>query len=121
MTYHLTSVAKHRHAKRAYEGLRLGTSRISLNSRFAARFDGVRRVRLSYDPQARTICLMPAPTQEGPAGPDIYRISRDARGAGFIYCATLRAVLPAGRYQFVRQTREGYLCRYDPAKPAGKR
>jgi len=121
MTYHLTPMPKHRHAKRTYDGLRLGTSRISLNSRFAARFDGVRRVRLSYDPQARTICLMPSPTQEGPAGPDIYRISRDARGAGFIYCATLRAVLPTGRYQFVEQTPAGYLCRYDPAKPAGKR
>ena len=121
MTYHLTPMPKHRHAKRTYDGLRLGTSRISLNSRFAARLTGVRRVRLSYDPQARTICLMPAPTQKGPAGPDIYRISRDARGAGFIYCATLRAVLPTGRYQFVEQTPAGYLCRYDPAKPAGKR
>jgi hypothetical protein len=121
MNYHLTSVAKHQHAEPTYEGLHLGTSRISLNSRFAARFGGVRRVRLSYDTQARTICLMPAPTQKGPAGPDIYRLSRDARGAGFIYCSTLHVVMPTGRYQFVEQTPAGYLCRYDPAKPAGKR
>jgi hypothetical protein len=121
MNYHLTSVAKHRHPASSYDGLHLGTSRISLSSRFAARFDGVRRVRLSYNTQARTICLMPSPTQEGPAGPDIYWLSRDARGAGFIYCSTLRAVLPTGRYQFVEQTPAGYLCRYDPAKPAGKR
>jgi len=121
MNYHQTSVATHRHAKRTYDGLHLGTSRIHLSQRFAARFDGVRRVRLSYDTQARTICLMPAPTQEGPAGPDIYRLSTDARGAGFIYCSTLRAVLPSGRYPFAEQTPAGYLCRYDPAKPAGKR
>jgi hypothetical protein len=98
MNYHLTPVAKHRYAESSYEGLHLGASRISLNSRFAARFDGVRRVRLSYDPQAGTICLIPAPTQKGPAGPDIYRISRDARGTGFIYCSTLHVVMPIGRY-----------------------
>jgi hypothetical protein len=73
-------------------------------------------VRLSYDTHERTICLMPSPTQEGPAGPDIYRLSRDTRGAGFIYCATLRAVLPAGRYRFVRQTRDGYICTHERAK-----
>jgi hypothetical protein len=77
---------------------------------------GLRRVRLSYDTQARTICLRPLPTQEGPAGPDVYRLSRNARGAGFIYCATLRAVMPAGRYRFVRQTREGYICTHEQAK-----
>jgi hypothetical protein len=75
----------------------------------------------SYDTQARTICLRPSPTQEGPAGPDIYRLSRNARGAGFIYRATLRAVMPKGRYQFTKQTAEGFICRYDPANPAGKR
>jgi hypothetical protein len=116
MTYHLTPMSKQQHPASSYEGLHLGTSRISLNSRFAARFDGVRRVRLSYDPHACTICLMPSQTQEGPAGPDIYRLSRNARGAGFIYCATLRAVLPRGRYRFVRQTREGYICTHEQAK-----
>jgi hypothetical protein len=121
MTYHLTPMSKQQHPASSYEGLHLGTHRIRLNQRFAARVTRVRRVRLSYDTQARTICLMPSPTQEGPAGPDIYRLSRDARGTGFIYCATLHVVLPTGRYQFVEQTPAGYLCRYDPAKPAGKR
>src|SRR5256885_8710196 len=97
---------KHRHAERTYDGLHLGTSRISLNSRFAARLTGVRRVRLSYDPQARTICLMPAQTQS-PAGPDIYRLSQGARGAGFLYCSTLRVVMAGGRDQFVAPTPAG--------------
>src|SRR2546430_12470445 len=99
---------KHRHAERTYDGLHLGTSRISLNSRFAARLTGVRRVRLSYDPQARTLCLMPAQTQS-PAGPDIYRISRDARGAGFIYFSKLRVGVPHGREPFFEQTPPGDL------------
>jgi hypothetical protein len=73
-------------------------------------------VRLSYDTDARIICLRPAQTQKGPAGPDIYRISRDARGKAFIYCATLRAVMPAGRYRLLKQTADGYLCRYDPTQ-----
>jgi hypothetical protein len=82
---------------------------------------GVRRVHLAYDAKARIICITPSKTNKSPAGPDIYRLSRDARGAGFIYCSTLRAVLPAGRYPFVEQTPAGYLCRYDPATPAGTR
>ena len=84
--------------------------------RFGARLGSVRRVRLSYDTHARIICLMPSQTQKGPAGPDIYRISRDSRGTAFIYCATLRAVMRVGRYRFVKQTAEGYICQYDPAK-----
>ena len=48
-------------------------------------------------------------------------MTKNARGVTLIHCSTLRAVMPAGRYQFVRQTREGYICKYDPAKPAGKR
>jgi hypothetical protein len=70
MNYHLTSVAKPRHAKRTYDGLHLGTHRIRLSQRFAARVTGVRRVQLSYDAKARIICLTPSKTQKGPAGPE---------------------------------------------------
>jgi hypothetical protein len=76
---------------------------------------------LSYDTGERIICLMPSQTQKGPAGPDIYRISRDARSRSFIYYSTLHVVMPASRYQIVEQTLAGYLCRYDPEKLAGKR
>jgi hypothetical protein len=114
MNYHLTPMLKHRHAESSYEGLHLGTSRISLNSRFAARFDGVRRVQLSYDATARIICLTPSKTQKGPAGPDTFRMTKNARGVTLIHCSTLRAVMPKGRYRFVTQTAEGYICRHDP-------
>jgi hypothetical protein len=40
MTYHLTPMSKQQHPASSYEGLHLGTSRISLSQRFAARFDG---------------------------------------------------------------------------------
>jgi hypothetical protein len=117
MTYHLTPITKHRHSKLTYDGLHLGTSRISLSRRFAERFDGVRRVRLSYDTAQRTICLRPVKPDTGPAGPDVYRISRNADGAAFIYCATLRAVMPTGRYRFIKQRRDGYICQQDTVKP----
>jgi hypothetical protein len=116
MTYHLKPVTTHQRAASAYDGLHLSTSRLRLSQRFDTRVGSARRVRLSYDPQARMICLMPSPTQTGPAGPDLYRLSRGARGEGFIYCATRRAVMPAGRYRFVCQTRDGYLCTHAPTR-----
>jgi hypothetical protein len=82
---------------------------------------GVRWVQLSYDAKARIICLTPSNTQKGPVGPETFRMTKNARGVTLIHCSTLRAVMPAGRYRFVRQTREGYICKYNPAKPAGKR
>jgi hypothetical protein len=84
MKYHVTPLTKHQHPKSTYEGLHLGVVRVSLSRRFAARLTGVRRVRLSYDPGERTICLMPSQTQTGPAGTSVS--SRRPRGicAGMI-------------------------------------
>jgi hypothetical protein len=73
-------------------------------------------VRLSYDAKAQIICLTPSKTQKGPAGPDTFRMTKNARGVALIHCSTLHAVMLAGRYRFVRQTRDGFICRYDPAK-----
>jgi hypothetical protein len=116
MPYHFTPMTKHHHPESPYDGLHLGTSRIRLSQRFAARFGGVRRARLSYDTAAKTICLTPSDVTEGPAGPDIYRISRDPHGGGSIYCGTLHAVMPAGRYRLLKQTREGYICKHEQAE-----
>jgi hypothetical protein len=121
MTYHLTPMSKQQHPASSYEGLHLGTHRIRLSQRFAARVTGVRRVQLSSDAKARIICLTPSKTQRGPAGPETFRMTKNARGVALIHCSTLRAVMPAGRYRFVRQTREGYICTHEQAKPAGKR
>jgi len=114
-------MAKHRHSKLTYNGLHLGIVRISLSQRFSAHFDGVRRVRLSPDTHARIICLMPSKTQKGPAGPDVFRMTKNARSDMRIHCATLSPVMPIGRYRFVEHTPDGYICRYDPAKPTWKR
>jgi hypothetical protein len=43
-------------------------------------------------------------------------MTKNARGVALIHCSTLRAVMPAGRYRFVRQTREGYICTHEQAK-----
>jgi hypothetical protein len=77
---------------------------------------GVRRVQLSYDAQAKITCLTPSKTTKGPAGPDTFRMTKNARGVALIHCSTLRAVLPAGRYRFVKRTSEGYICKHDLAK-----
>jgi hypothetical protein len=74
------------------------------------------RVRLSCDTHAGIICLMRAQIQKGPAGTDTFRMTKNARGVALIHCSTLRAVMPAGRYRFVRQTREGYICTHEQAK-----
>ena len=116
MTYHLTPMSKQQHPASSYEGLHLGTHRIRLSQRFAVRLTGVRRVQLSYDAKARIICLTPSKPQKGPAGPDTFRMTKNARGVALIHCSTLRAVMPAGRYRFVRQTREGYICTHEQAK-----
>jgi hypothetical protein len=121
MTYHLTPMSKQQHPASSYEGLHLGTHRIRLSQRFAARLTGVRRVQLSCDAKTRIICLTPSKTQKGPAGPDTFRMTKNARGVALIHCSTLRAVRTTGRYRFVRQTREGYICTHEQAKPAGKR
>jgi hypothetical protein len=121
MKYHLKPVQRYRKLEPSYEGLHMGTHRIRLTQRFADRFSGIRRVRLSYDAKARVICLSASKTHKGPAGPDIYRISRDARGVAFIYCSTLSRVMPHGRYRFVRQTAEGYICTHDLTTRAGKK
>jgi hypothetical protein len=40
MTYHLTPMSKQQHPESSYEGLHLGTHRIRLSQRFAARLTG---------------------------------------------------------------------------------
>jgi hypothetical protein len=57
MTSSPAHMATQRHSMQTYDGLHLGISRISLSKRFAARLDGVRRARLSYNTIQRTICL----------------------------------------------------------------
>jgi hypothetical protein len=79
MTYHLTPMSKQQHPASSYEGLHLGTHRIRLSQRFAARVTGVRRVQLSYDAKARIICLTPSKPQKGPAGLDTFRMTKNAR------------------------------------------
>jgi hypothetical protein len=118
----LTRVGWGLHTQKSRPGVSYGSSACYAgNKLLKEEIAGVRRVRLSYDTGERTICLMPSQTQKGPAGPDIYRINRDAHGGSFIYCSTLHVVMPTGWYQCVEQTPAGYLCRHDPAKPAGKR
>ncbi|HEX9871999.1 MAG TPA: hypothetical protein VGC99_26060 [Candidatus Tectomicrobia bacterium] len=121
MTYHLKPVRRFRTLEPSYEGLHLGTHRIRLTQRFAARLTGVLRVQVSYDTRARVICIAPLKVKKGPAGADAFRISRNARSTAFIHCTTLHAVMSQGRYRFVEHTSEGYICQHDPAKPAGKR
>jgi len=121
MKYHLKPVQRFRTLEPSYEGLHLGTHRIRLTQRFAARLTGVLRVQVSYDTRARVICIAPLKTQKGPAGAEAFRISRNARSAVFIHCTTLSTVMPIGRYRFVQKTSEGYLCQHDPAKRTGKR
>jgi hypothetical protein len=115
MTYHLTPMSKQQHPASSYEGLHLGTHRIRLSQRFAARVTGVRRVQLSSDAKAWIIYLTPSKTQKGPAGPEIFRMTKNARGVALIHCSTLSGVMPAGCYRFVRQTREGYICTHEQA------
>ena len=88
MTYHLTPISKQQHPASSYEGLHVGTHRIRLSQRFAARVTGV---QLSYDAKARIICLTPSKTQKGPAGPATFRMTKNARGVTLIHCSTLRA------------------------------
>jgi hypothetical protein len=47
MTYHLTPVQRFRKLEPSYEGLHLGTHRIRLTQRFAARLTGVLRAQVS--------------------------------------------------------------------------
>jgi hypothetical protein len=123
MKYHLKPVRRFRTLEPSYEGLHLGTHRIRLTQRFAARLTGVRRVQVSYDTRARArvICMAPLKAKKGPAGAEAFRISRSARSAAFIHCTTLHAVMPQGRYRFVEHTSEGYICQHDPTKHTGKR
>ena len=69
----------------------------------------------------RVICLTPLKAKKGPAGADAFRITRDARAGAPIHCTTLHTVMPSGQYRFVAQTPGGYICKYDPAKPGGRR
>jgi len=121
MTYHLTPVRRFRKLEPSSEGLHLGTYRIRLTQRVAARRTGVLRAQVSYDARARVICMAPLKATKGPAGADAFRISRNTRSAVFIHCTTLSAVMPTGRYRVVERTSDGYICQHDSAKPAGKR
>jgi hypothetical protein len=121
MRYHLTPVQRFRTLEPSYEGLYLGTHRIRLTQRFAARLTGVLRVQVSYNTHVCVICIAPLQAKKGPAGADAFRISRNPRSAAFIHCTTLSAVLPTGRYCFVEHTSDGYICQHEPAKPARKR
>jgi hypothetical protein len=92
MKYHLTLMSKQQPPESSYEGPHLGTHRIRLSHRFAARLLGVRRVMLSYDAKARIICPTPLKTQKSPAGPDTCRMTKNARGATLMHCSTLSRV-----------------------------
>jgi hypothetical protein len=121
MIYHLTPVLRYRKLEPPYEGLHLGKHRLRLTQRFAARMSGVLRARVAYETGAHIICITPVKVHKGPAGADAFRISRDARGGALIHCTTLHTVMPIGRYRFVKQTPDGYICKYDPGKSGGKR
>ena len=49
MRYHRKPVQRYRTLEPSYEGLHLGTHRIRLTQRFAARLTGVLRVQVSYE------------------------------------------------------------------------
>jgi hypothetical protein len=93
MTYHLTPMSKQQYPASSHDGLHLGTHRIRLSQRFAARLTGVRRVQLSYDAQAKIICITPSKTNKGPAGPDTFRLTHNERGMPLIHCSTLSGAM----------------------------